>query len=410
METQAAAVAPSAAPAIPKPGSAMEEMRQALRAKVKNAPTRPAETQPPPAKPQAESKTSEQESPEAPPGTSEQPDATTGEPQVSGKDQQTGDQKGGKVSPWRLVEQYKSRVGSLEKEIADLKTSGISQEKRNEYLKQIEEHKKEAEALREEIRFLDYSKHPEFKQKYQVPYENAWKRAMSELSEISLTDPETGNRRAATADDLYALVNMPLGKARETAESIFGTFADDVMQHRKAIRELYDAQSQALMEAKTKGAEREKQQRELNEKQTTEVKDFISKTWESANAEITTDQKYGRYVSPEEGDQEGNQRLAKGFELVDRAWSEDPRDPNLTPEQRASIVRRHAAVRNRAAAFGKLLHLLQKTEAEKAALAKELEGFKQSVPPAGGSAPAAAETTPSTARDEIFGALRKLAK
>lgn len=386
----------------------MEGMRQALRNKSKptNAPAAqpPASqsetTQPPPAdKPQPG---------QAPPAGEQSEE--TGQPQEQPSAPDKPGEKGGKVSPWKLVEQYKTRLSSMEKEIADLKTSGVAEEAKKKYLTQIEELKKEKDRYEEEIRFLDYTKHPEFKKQYQAPYEAAWKRAISELGEIPVVDPQTGNTRQATGDDLLALVNMPLGKAREIADQVFGTFANDVMQHRKEIRSLFEAQNQALQEAKAKGVQREKQQQELQEKQATEIKDFITENWKKANAEAATDTKVGRFFTPEEGDQEGNQRLAKGFELVDRAWNESPTDPNLTPEQRASVIRRHAAVRNRAAAFGKLVLMLGKLQSERDAIAKELEGYKSSTPPAGGTTTQSTSSAPTSARERIYGELRKLAK
>jgi hypothetical protein len=261
--------------------------------------------------------------------------------------------------------------------------------------------------LADEIRFVNYTKHPEFQEKYQKPYESAWKRAVAELSEISLIDEQTNQARTASAEDLLALVNLPLGKAREIANKTFGEFADDVMAHRKEIRNLFEQQQQALENERKMGSEREKQRHEQMSQAQAQVQTLIKQTWEKENAEILKHEKFGQFFAPVEGDEEGNARLQKGYALVDKAFAANPLDPKLTPEQRIEAVRLHAAVRNRAAAFSRLTGRLTKLEAEKAALQKELDQYKSSTPPAGGQ-PSSGQpsASPASARDAIFSALR----
>lgn len=315
-----------------------------------------------------------------------------------------------KANPWKLVDQYKGRVTELEKQVAEAKTAALAEQQRKEYLTQIEQITKRNNELEEQIRFVDYAKSAEFQTKYQQPYEAAWKRAVLELSEIPVTDPATGQARAASPEDLLALVQMPLGQARDLAEQVFGKFANDVLAHRKELKTLFDAQQAALNEAKTTGAEREKQQRELSQKKQQEIQSFIKETWDRTNGEVLQDPKYGKFFAPVEGDAEGNQRLAKGFELVDRAFSESPNNPDLTPEQRAAIVKRHVALRNRAAAFGRLVLQLTKAETEKAALLKELEQYKTTTPQTGGGIPPSPAPAHQSAHDAVFAALRAKAK
>lgn len=308
------------------------------------------------------------------------------------------------------MDQYKARTAELEKKLAE--AGNLPEAKQKEYLTRIEELTKHNERLENEIRFANYSESKDFKEKFQTPYESAWQRAVSELSEITITDPNTSAARQANAQDLWDLISVPLSKARELADQYFGAFADDVMAYRKEIKGLFDARAAALEDAKKNGAARDKERAEIMGKRIQEMSVQIKDVWEKANQQAATHEKYGKYVTPTEGDQDGNQRLAKGFELVDRAFSEFAlvRDPNLTAEQRAAIVKRHAAVRNRAAAFGRLVAQVEKLAAEKQALEKELGQFKSSTPPAGGGggqqAPAPAA---GTARDQVFGKLRSLA-
>ena len=106
----------------------------------------------------------------------------------------------------------------------------------------------------------------------------------------------------------------------------------------------------------------------------------------------------------------GNQRLAKGFELADRAFSENPLAPNLTAEQRRSIVERHAAVRNRAAAFGRLVYQNDQLTTERDALKKELAEFKSTVPGTAGSEGAPPSGTEVKGYARLRQGLEKIAK
>lgn len=398
---------PASATPAPSKGSAMDRLRSDLAKKAKPAPEPPAAPSPaPPASPTEAGKSPSTPEDVPPSPSGETPPEETPTPSATPAAET---EKGKKTNPWKLVEQYKGRLASMEKEIAEVKTGALGESQRKTYLDQIETLTKHTKELEDEIRFVNYSRHPEFIKKFDEPYQAAWKRATAELSEITVTDPQTQQARVASADDLLALCNLPLGKARELAESFFGNFADDVMAHRKEIRSLFDARNAALEEARTQGAEREKQQQELAAKKQTETAEVVKEVWDSANEAILKDEKYGRFFAPIEGDQEGNQRLAKGFELADKAFNESPMDPRLTPEQRALAVKRHVALRNRAAAFGRLVSMVNTLTAQNTKLAEELKQYKDSEPPAAGSAPAAGATVTS-AKDAVFAALRAKAK
>jgi hypothetical protein len=156
------------------------------------------------------------------------------------------------------------------------------------------------------------------------------------------------------------------------------------MQHRREIRKLSDARAKALDEAKTTGAERDKQMREMGAKQAGELKEFVQKTWQQANEMAATHKEFGQYVSPREGDDEWNSRLEKGFALTDQTIGFHPFDPKLSPKDREMLIKRQAAVRHRSAAFGALTYDNQKLKGEVTRLQAELDKFKGSTPPAAG--------------------------
>jgi hypothetical protein len=190
---------------------------------------------------------------------------------------------------------------------------------------------------------------------------------------------------------------------------MFGEFADDAMAHRKDIKMLFEKQQAALDEAKKNGATWEKQMREQQEAQAAEVTKLIHTTWEAANRKSVTDPKYGVFFTPKEGDQKGNAALAKGFELVDKAFKLSPTEPGISPEERADRVERHAAMRHRAAAFGRMRQWIEERDARIAELEKRLDDYTQSEPSqAGGTAKTKA--VPSVAADPFAGFREKLQK
>lgn len=402
-----------------KPGSARSRMYEQLEKNAKPPPGQapvPAATTPatptPAATPRPGATEQEDETPDPNAPTIEEEQTPPVDPgKAPEADKRTPPaEKGKKPSPWKLMEQFKERAARAEQELLDVRKQLVPEQERKvltDRLSTIESRNKE---LEDEIRHVNYSKSAEFQKEYQKPYEEAWKRAVSELKEIPFTDPQTQQARAATPDDLLQLVNLPLAQARELANTYFGDFADDVMAHRKEIKSLFDKQSSALEEAKKTGGEREQQRMAEFTKAQTELKNQIKSLWDTVNAKALEDPKYGHYFKPKEGDDEWNSRLQKGFALVDRAFTEQSHNPKLTAEERAAIIKRHAAVRNRAAGWSALRHYATKLEKELADLKKELDGYKGTTPPTGGSIPGAPATNGGSARDRMYSSLQKIAK
>ena len=121
-----------------------------------------------------------------------------------------------------------------------------------------------------------------------------------------------------------------------------------------------------------------------------QINEFLADTWKKAVSDIESHSRYGEYFKDRPGDDEFNAKLETGTQKVDAYWGKSPKDPSLSPEQRAEVVRGHAAIRNRARAFGVLNLTIQRQRDELGRLKQELEQFKQSVPKADGSQPAPA--------------------
>jgi hypothetical protein len=383
----------------PKKGSAMDRVISDLRKKAKPQFFESAPESPPAQSPkEGEAPTPSPTEPKAA-GEAPAPAAPAAEPEKKTK------------NPWKLVDEYKARAAKAETDLIEARKSGLNPEERKALDTQLSELRKANEELEKEIRFVNYSKSTEFKTKYQQPYEKAWERAAKEVSEIRINDPETGEQRAATTADLYKVVVAPLNDARDMADAVFGKFADDVMQYRKEIRALNDAQESALKAAQEASIARDKQAQEQNQTFLTKTAGEIKQIWDQANHEFGERADLAFIFKPAETDQEHKSRLEKGYQLVDKAFAINSADPRLTPEQRAEAVKMHAAVRMRAAGFGPLRAKYDALQKQYQALENELKQYKETVPPTGGtSGPDNSPAKHSSGWDNIRAGLQKIAK
>lgn len=397
-------------PPPPKKGSAREQMREALRQKAGTE----AEPTPKPAAPKktdspapaaVEPKPGEGGAEDSPPAPGQGAPAAAGTPPAAAPDK-----KGAKPNPWKLLDAEKAARGKVEQEFQEYR----SKVPRDVDVKALSERAQKAEEaaakLADEIRYHNYEKSPEFQQQFQEPYVAAFRQAMSDLSEVTVQDPTTGQVRKFTDDDLAQLSFMPLTQAKETATRLFPDFADDIMAARKEIRGLWDKRQRALEEWKGKGAERAKQALEQQQRQRGELATAVKTDWEAFNAGMLANEQYGHLFRPREGDPEWNSRLEKGFKLADEAFAANLLDPDMKPEDRKKAVERYAAVRARAAGWSALRYENGKLQGRVKELEAELAKYKETVPPAGGTdAGQAAPAGHISAREVMRQELRKRA-
>ncbi len=398
-----------ATPAAPaKPGSTKEGIFRDLEKRVKpdsqtpaaqSAPAAPAPKEPDekgkPAKPASPVEVSEEEEPAA-------GDSKDGAAAAAPSDPKK------KPSPWKIVEELKAKRAELEAKLLEMEKRAIPEDKWKATQETLTAKENRLAELEEEIKFVNYQKSEPYK-KMQAEYEGAWSRAVSSLSEIQV-ETEGGNSRPMNAEDILELVNASDVKAKKLAIEKYGDMEGLVMQHRDKIRQLFEHQASEEQKARSEGSDREKAQTEKQQREFGELAGVVKETWSKANSDITADPKYGQFFTPVDGDEQGNQRLAKGFELADRAFSENPTAPGLTKEQRQEIVKRHAAVRNRAAAFGKLVYMNQQKDTRIAELQKLVDEYKGSEPDTSGSKPNGGNGEKRTTMSGVLEDLRKRAK
>jgi len=393
----------------PKPESAKGKLFKAMEEKAGGRPgERPGAAAPKPAEKPAEKPVEAAKPGEQPTAKpSEQPAVEAVKP---GEQPAPEAKDGKKPSPWKLVEEYKSKATKAEQELAELRKQITPESDRKVLEERLTKAEARAKQLEEHLAFTDYSQTEDFKNKYVEPYTKAWGVAMAELKDLKVADGQ-GGQRDVTANDLLEIVNAPLARARQMADEAFGPFANDIMVHRNEIRNLFDKQQAALEDAKKNGLTKRQQETEAQQRAHSELTKTIASTWQQENAAVLSDEKIGSYFKPREGDEAWNTRLQKGYELVDKAFAQNPADPKLSAAERADVIRRHAAVRNRAAAWGALRGEVEALTATNKALLEELAQYKETEPSgaAGRTPNAAVPQGAGSAKANMFQKLRERA-
>jgi hypothetical protein len=285
-----------------------------------------------------------------------------------------GDQKGKKPSPVESLrnayEKTKARMAELEAEVKRYKESPPEDPEKKTLAERLETIDKRRAELEDELRFANYERHPEYREKYQTPIENALKSAYADVVEFEVATAE-GETRKATPDDFNLLVNMPAKQALTVAKEMFGDAASEVLAHRRRIIELENTRKSAIEEYRKKGSEREAAAAETRKKN----QERIAKAWETHTKEAV--EKYPDWFKPEEGDEDGNRLLEGGFKLADLAFTGMH---TLSPDE---MVKVHAAVRNKAAGFDRMVLRVKRLNDRVKELETELGEFKESEPAKG---------------------------
>ena len=387
----------------PRPGSARDRMRKETSVKWGEEPATE------PATKKASEPATIPDKKDVKPSSDKAPDEPAATKSTEAPADITPDQK--KKNPWVLYREEKKRADKLEQSVNEAKSASLAETEKAQYEERITKTEAKLKEYEDEIRFKSYEKSDEFKTKYQLPYEQAWTKHVKDLRGVTILD-DAGNSRPMAANDILDLVNLELPDARKLATEKWGDFAQDAMLARKEILDLFEKKSQALDEAKKTGADREKTFQENARKWREGVQKHIKETWDAANKAALDNPNYGEFFKPVEGDDTHNQLLGKGFALVGEAFGKNPNDPKLTADERAAIVRKHAAVYNRAAAFGPMKHIIGLLRQKIAELEKASKELRGSTPPAGGGTAAPSNGAPSggSARSRMHSAGDKWSK
>lgn len=361
-------MAPATVPATPRP-SPMVAVKDALHKAAEKHAAKSA------SKPAAAEKPAAEQTPAPPTETPPEPEKTQDEPPAAQdkpaeEPAKPADEK--KLGPWQLKEKWEKTAKTYEREVTELRQKLAS-------LGEVETHKTRADKaearakeLEEAIRFVDYSKSEEFRDKYQKPYEQAWERAKVDLAQLTVALPD-GQERVATPQDMLRLAQLPLGEARRAAKELFGDSADDIMAHYRSIRDTYEAQVRALDTAKKDGTAREQQLAESRQRIASESQQLWQESLRSFAEE-------DEYLRPKEGDDKWNELLDESTLAIDSAFEQDANNPQLTRDERAAIVKKHAAIRSQAIAYAPLKLENERLKAEIADRDAKLAAYKKAEP------------------------------
>lgn len=291
----------------------------------------------------------------------------------------------------------KMRAGQLSRHYKELKKafSELQQKQQNLNIQDHPEYKKlsdsfksveeKAKAAEDELKFSNFERSSEYKDQYWKPYADAFTAARNKISQlkvISRVDAESGEvvqeSRQATPDDFDRIVATPNDEeAAELAEKLFGnTKASLAMINREKVLELNAAKESAKERFRKDGGEREKTRSEQAQRQQAEVAKIFQTERDTAI------EKYPQWFKPVEGDAKGNQYLEQGMALADSAFT----GQRLNAEGRAEkipaqeLAKIHSAVRNKAAAFDRLVFNNNQAKAKIKALEAKLAGFQGSEP------------------------------
>ncbi len=304
----------------------------------------------------------------------------------------------------------KARAEAYEKELTALKAPKEDPEKK-ELSEKLTAAEKRAQEREDELRFANYERSEEYQSKYFKPYVEAFNTARQKITELDVVeikreDPNTGEERilqagrAAIPEDFDRIAMMPDGReARKLAKQLFGEDYTIAMAHREKVMELNSSRQNALNEQRTRGAEREKAQLEQRTKAQTEAAKQREQLWSAANKEFA--EKHKDWFEPIEGDEIGNKMLTSDMAVTDALFG----DVSHLPLEK--VIKLHSEMRNRAAAAGRLEHLLKQTRKQLAEATEKLKGFEGSEPKEGEGV--AAPTAPGSGRtlDSVFADLDK---
>lgn len=267
-----------------------------------------------------------------------------------------------------------TKLEAAEKRLVELEEkAGLSAEA--EKLQQrLELAEKRSKELEDQIRFVDYQKSDEYKEKYHTPFLNAYQTGRNKIASLRVMerkndlDEVVQEARKATPEDFDAIMRISDdAQAAELADKLFGPMANLVIYHREKVIDLNTARNNAIEEYQKKGSEREEVTKRMRSESQKKVQGVFKKAVEEGI------KKYPQWFKAADDDAQGKEMLEKGLQKADSIFT----SKNVPPEE---LAQAHAAFRNMAGAFPFVALKLHRAEAKITELQAELEQFKKSTP------------------------------
>lgn len=262
-------------------------------------------------------------------------------------------------------------VQEKEGELAKLRSKPEQAPVNNAVLEENKIIKKRLEEVESELRYVDYTKSAEFKEKFEKPYQDAYDDALEEVKELRVTSPD-GSSRQATSQDFAKVLAADSADVKELANNLFGDGAQDVLAARRRLQSLNKTANREASRYREAAVARDRERAIKS----AEERDGMERMWNSA---ITTiKDKYPEYFGHIDGDDEYNKELDAGYDVVDRAHQN-----GLPMEEKIS---RLAALRHRAAAFRAQVLMTKRLKARVSELEGVVQEYEKSAPGAGAGA------------------------
>lgn len=158
---------------------------------------------------------------------------------------------------WKVYEFYKNKTeGKIAEYEAKIKTIGEKPVETAADAKKVEAYEKQIKELQEQnsthlktLAELDYSKSPEFRERFTEPLARAYQAAVDEISQLTVAEGETS--RQATQNDFDLLLRLPLKEQIVRAKAMFGDMADVFFTRRNEVQRIQNEGRQALAKAQT---------------------------------------------------------------------------------------------------------------------------------------------------------------
>lgn len=238
----------------------------------------------------------------------------------------------------------------------------------------LDAREKEFATLQGELRAARQEVSPEFKQKYEEPFNRAATFAASTINGLTKAD----GTAASFDNDFVPLYRLPLNAAYAQAKEVFGDdVAPAVMQEVRHLKQLEYEKNLALEDEKKGWVEKQKQEegRKVQERE----------TWKSTFQKVDKDLRDSveAYRDPVE-DKEAAELRQKGYQIFDSE-----------PKSAQQSMLKGAHVRHRVAAFAPNQLQISRLKAEVATLKQQLEASRPGQPNADGGRPGGSGGAPA---------------
>lgn len=275
----------------------------------------------------------------------------------------------------RELHEAKEKLANYEAKIKEMESKAVDPTRLTELQQKIEAAEKRAAELDTELRFSNYERSEEYKQKYHEPFLQSYQAGRNKIATLKIVErknPETEEviqpSRRATAEDFDAIMRIADdSEAAEMADRMFGPLANLVIYHREKVADLNGARVKAIEDYRAKGSEREQQTKAQAQAKQEQLKGTFKKSVEDGMA------KYPQWFKAPDDDAQGKKVLEQGLLNADMVFSNTGKSPE-------ELVQLHAAVRNMAGAFPYVALKLHRAEARMKELEAELEQYKKSEP------------------------------